>query len=172
MAIRIKHIAALCLPAASLLAGCKVSYSFTGSSIDYTVTKTVSIGNFPNQAALVYPPLSQQFTESLKDVFTQKTKLRMVADGGDMDLEGEIIGYDVAPMAIKEDAYSSRTKLTLTVRVRYANRANPDKDYEQSFSAYREFDSNLMLQDVQDTLNEELVKEIIDQIYNSTAADW
>jgi len=58
------------------------------------------------------------------------------------------------------------------VRVRYANRATPAKDYEQSFSANREFDSNLMLQDVQDTLNEELVKEIIDQIYNSTAADW
>ncbi|GAB6394878.1 MAG: LptE family protein [Bacteroidales bacterium] len=172
MGIRIDTLSALCLPAVSLLCGCKVSYGFTGTSIDYTVTQTVSIGDFPNQAALVYPPLSQQFTESLKDAFTQKTKLRMTGTGGDMDLAGEIIGYDVAPMAIKEDAYSSRTKLTLTVRVRYAHRAKPDKDYEQSFSASREFDSNLMLQDVQDALNEELVKEIVDQIYNSTAADW
>jgi len=29
-----------------------------------------------------------------------------------------------------------------------------------------------MLQDVQDALNEELVKEIVDRIFNTTAADW
>jgi hypothetical protein len=96
----------------------------------------------------------------------------MVSANGDLDLEGEIVGYDLAPMAIKEDAYSSMTKLTMTVRIRFANRVNPDKDFEQSFSAYREFDSNLMLQDVQDALNEELVKEIADQIFNATVADW
>jgi hypothetical protein len=153
-------------------AGCKISYSFSGSSIDYTVTKTITISDFPNQAPLVSPPLSQNFTEGLKDHYTRRTKLRLVPSNGDLDLEGEITGYDLAPMAIREDDYSSRTKLTMTVRVRFANRANPDKDFEQSFSAYREFDSNRMLQDIQDELNDELVKEIIDQIYNSTVADW
>jgi hypothetical protein len=140
--------------------------------VDYTVTKTISISDFPNQAPLVSPPLSQKFTEDLKDQYIRRTKLQLVSTSGDFDLEGEITGYDLAPMAIKEDDYSSRTKLTMTVRVRFANRANPDKDFEQSFSAYREFDSNRMLQDVQDELNEELVKEIIDQIFNITVADW
>jgi hypothetical protein len=152
--------------------GCKISYSFSGASVDYTVTKTISISDFPNQAPLVYPPLSQNFTESLKDQYISRTKLQMVSNNGDLDLEGEITGYDMAPMAIREDNYSSMTKLTMVVRVRFANRADPDKDFEQSFSAYREFDSNRMLQDVQDELNEELVKEIVDQIYNSTVADW
>ncbi|MDR1344417.1 MAG: LPS assembly lipoprotein LptE [Tannerellaceae bacterium] len=168
---RVKHICIICLLAMSYT-GCKISYSFSGASVDYTVTKTISISDFPNQAPLVYPPLSQNFTESLKDQYISRTKLQMVSNNGDLDLEGEITGYDMAPMAIREDNYSSMTKLTMVVRVRFANRADPDKDFEQSFSAYREFDSNRMLQDVQDELNEELVKEIVDQIYNSTVADW
>jgi hypothetical protein len=136
------------------------------------VTKTISISDFPNQAASVYPTLSQNFTEGLKDNYIRRTKLQLVSTSGDLDLEGEITGYDTAPMAVREDNYSSMTKLTLTIRVRFANRSNPDKDFEQSFSAYREFDSNRMLQDVQDELNEELIKEIVDQIFNITVADW
>lgn len=151
---------------------CSISYSFTGSSIDYETTKSITISDFPNQAPLIYPPLAQKFTEELKDLFIRRTKLQMVSANGDIDLEGEITGYDLAPMAIKEDAYSSMTKLTLTIRVRYANRANPDKDFEQSFSAYREFNSDQMLETVQDALNEDLVKEITEQIFNSTVADW
>ncbi len=151
---------------------CSISYSFSGSSIDYETTKTITISDFPNQAALVSPPLAQRFTETLKDIYIRQTRLEMVPVNGDMDIEGEITGYDLAPMAIKDDAYSSQTKLTLTIRVRYSNRANPDKDFEQTFSAYREFDANQMLETVQDELNAQLTQEIAEQIFNATAADW
>lgn len=157
---------------AVLLTSCAISYGFSGGVIDYSVTKSVTISDFPNQAPLVYPPLAQSFTEGLKDIFIRQTKLQMVPANGDLELEGEITGYNLAPMAVKEDAYSSSTKLTMTVRVRYTNRNTPEKDSEQTFSAYREFDSNLMLQDVQDALNAELVKEIAEQIFNATVADW
>jgi hypothetical protein len=168
----IRHISLFCLLALCGATGCKISYSFTGASIDYTQTKTISISDFPNQAPLVSPTLSQSFTEGLKDHYIRRTKLQLLSAGGDIELEGEITGYDVAPMAIRDDNYSAMTKLTMTVRVRFANRTDPDKDFERSFSAYREFDSNRMLQDVQSELDDELAKEIIDQIYNSTVADW
>ena len=135
-----------------IMAGCTISYKFNGASIDYTKVKTISIKDFPNQAPLVYPPLSQQFTEGVKDIYVRQTRLSLVRDNGDLQLEGEITGYDLTPMAVKEDAYSSKTKLTITVKVRYTNRTNADEDFEQSFSAYREFDSNVMLQNVQDQL--------------------
>ena len=126
-----------------IMAGCTISYKFNGASIDYTKVKTISIKDFPNQAPLVYPPLSQQFTEGVKDIYVRQTRLSLVRDNGDLQLEGEITGYDLTPMAVKEDAYSSKTKLTITVKVRYTNRTNADEDFEQSFSAYREFDSNV-----------------------------
>lgn len=155
-----------------IMAGCTISYKFNGASIDYTKVKTISIKDFPNQAPLVYPPLSQQFTEGVKDIYVRQTRLSLVRDNGDLQLEGEITGYDLTPMAVKEDAYSSKTKLTITVKVRYTNRTNADEDFELSFSAYREFDSNVMLQDVQDQLCSEIIEELADQIYNSTVANW
>ena len=115
---------------------------------------------------------STKFTEALKDIYIRQTRLQLVGSNGDLDLEGEITGYDLTPMAVKEDAYASQTKLTITVRVRYANRVNPDEDFEQSLSAYGEFDSILMPQQVEGTLCEEIIQEIVDQIYNATVANW
>lgn len=96
----------------------------------------------------------------------------MVRDNGDLDLEGEITGYDLTQLAVKENAFASQSKLTITVKVRYSNRTNPDEDFEQTFSAYREFSNTQMLQDVQDALCSEMIKEIADQIYNATVANW
>lgn len=154
---------------------CSISYKFNGASIDYTKVKTITIKDFPNQAPLVYPALSQMFTENLKDIYIRQTRLQMVTSNGDLDLEGEITGYDLAQMAVKEEgnaAYASQTKLTITVRVRYSNRTNPDEDFEQTFSAYREFDANQMLQQVQEELCTEITEELVDQIYNATVANW
>ena len=130
------------------------------------------IQDFPNQAPLVYPQLSQLFTEGLKDIYVRQTRLEMVNNNGDLELEGEITGYDLSNTAVKEDAYASLTKLTVTVRVRYSNRVNPDEDFEQSFSAYREFDANTMLEQVQEELCTEIIEELVDQIYNATVANW
>ncbi len=157
---------------AFILSACTISYKFNGASIDYTKVKTISIKDFPNQAPLVYPPLSQQFTEGLKDIYIRQTRLNMVRDNGDLDLEGEITGYDLTQLAVKENAFASQSKLTITVKVRYSNRTNPDEDFEQTFSAYREFSNTQMLQDVQDALCSEMIKEIADQIYNATVANW
>ena len=102
----------------------------------------------------------------------RQTRLEMVNNNGDLELEGEITGYDLSNTAVKEDAYASLTKLTVTVRVRYSNRVNPDEDFEQSFSAYREFDANTMLEQVQEELCTEIIEELVDQIYNATVANW
>ena len=157
---------------ALLVSACSISYKFNGASIDYTKVKTITIQDFPNQAPLVYPQLSQLFTEGLKDIYVRQTRLEMVNNNGDLELEGEITGYDLSNTAVKEDAYASLTKLTVTVRVRYSNRVNPDEDFEQSFSAYREFDANTMLEQVQEELCTEIIEELVDQIYNATVANW
>ena len=171
MAKNIKYI--LCCMLLLMCAACSIKYSFNGSSIDYTKIKTFTIKDFPNQAALVYPPLSQEFTEALKDIFTRQTRLTSVNNNGDLELEGAIVGYELTPMAVKEDAYASQTRLTITVKVTFTNRVDPDQDFtDQSFSAYREFSADKLLQDVQAELCEEIIDEIVDQIYNSTVANW
>ena len=159
----------LCLLIAT---ACSISYKFNGASIDYTKVKTIMISDFTNQASYVNPTLAPEFTEELKDIYIRQTRLEQVTSNGDLALEGEVTGYDFTPMVVKEDALASQTRLTITVRVRYMNNTNPDEDFEQSFSAYREFDSNLMVQQVESSLCAEIIEEIVDQVYNATVANW
>ena len=159
----------LCLLIAT---ACSISYKFNGASIDYTKVKTIMISDFTNQASYVNPTLAPEFTEELIDIYIRQTRLEQVTSNGDLALEGEVTGYDFTPMAVKEDALASQTRLTITVRVRYMNNTNPDEDFEQSFSAYREFDSNLMVQQVESSLCAEIIEEIVDQVYNATVANW
>jgi hypothetical protein len=160
------------LSAGWIFPSCTISYSFSGSSIDYTKVSSISIKDFPNMSPLVYAPLSQKFTEALKDKYTRQTKLQILREGGDLDLEGEITNYTLTPQAVKEDAYASQTRLTISVRVRYTNRTNAEEDFEQTFSAYQEFGNENTIDMVQDQLCELIISEIVDQIYNGTVANW
>ena len=155
-----------------LLVSCSVSYKFNGSSIDYSKTKTISIFDFPNTAELVYPPLSQQFSEALRDSYTKQTRLQILKKEGDLHLEGEIVGYQLTPLAISADSYASQTKLTLTIKVRFTNYKNPEEDFDKSYSAFQTFDSNQILTAVQDALVKQMITDIVDNIYNDTVAKW
>jgi len=151
---------------------CSISYKFNGSSIDYSKTKSISISDFPNTAELIYPPLSQEFTEALRDSYGKQTRLQLLKKGGDMHIEGEITGYQLTPMSISADTYSSETKLTMTIKVRFTNNKNPEEDFEKNYSSFQNFDSSRMLTDVQDELMKIMVAEIVDNIYNETVAKW
>lgn len=154
------------------ISSCSVSYSFRGTSINYDLTKTLQIGHFVNQAPLVYPPLEQQFNEEMKDMFTRNTRLQLVNQNGDMEIEGEIVGYELTPMAVQEDAFASETRLTMTVRMRFRNNKTDDPEIEERISANRTFSSDQVFDSVQDQLLNELIDEIIDQIFNATMSNW
>lgn len=152
---------------------CRISYGFRGTSIDYSIYKTIDIRDFQNQASLVYPPLAQTFNEHLKDVFTRNTRLQLVNNQvANMELEGEITRYDLTPMAVQDNALAAQTRLTMAVRIRFIDNINSANDREETFSAYRDFDSSEMLDAVQDELIEQLNKDIVDQIFNATMSNW
>ncbi|HOA46110.1 MAG TPA: LptE family protein [Paludibacteraceae bacterium] len=155
-----------------LAISCSVSYKFNGASIDYSKVKTVAIADFQNYATLVYPPLAEYFSEQVRDIFSKQTRLTQVRRDGDLSLEGEIVEYSLQPLSIGADALAAETRLTITVRVRFANNVNPSEDFEHSFSATRNFPSTSTLNDVQDQLMQEIIEELVDNIYNATVANW
>ena len=155
-----------------LFSGCTISYKFNGAYIDYTKTKTISISEFTNTAELIYAPLTQQFSERLRDLYTRNTRLQVLKKAGDMHIEGEVTEYYLTPMAISADTYASQTKLTITINVRFTNNKNPEDDFEKKYSAYQTFDSSKLLNDVQDELLKTIIEEIADNIYNDTVAKW
>lgn len=153
-------------------AGCRISYKFNGSALDYTVYRTVHVSEFPIRAALVYPPLQQMFENQLLDYITKNTRLQTTDGNADLQLEGEITGYNLSPQAVTENALASMTRLTITVRLKYTDTKAEGKDVDQTFSAYRDFPSTEMLTDVQDQLCEEISKELVELIFNATLGNW
>ena len=157
---------------ALLLPACSISYKFNGANINYQTTHSISIADFPNNAAMVNPTLSNNLTESIRDIYQRQTRLQVLRKGGDLELEGEIIGYEISQGAISTDSYASESKLTISVTVHYANNINPEESFDKTYSAYQTFDASRLLTDVQDELCSVIIKEIAENIYNDTVAKW
>lgn len=151
---------------------CRISFKMNGSALDYTIYKTIHVSEFPIRAALVYPPLQQMFENELLDYIEKNTRLQTTDGNADLELEGEITGYSLSPQAVGEDGYASQTRLTITVRIKYTNNKEENKDVDQTVSAYRDFDATQMLTDVQDQLCDEISKELVELIFNATLGDW
>ena len=112
------------------------------------------------------------FENELLDYIARNTCLQEVDGPSDLQIEGEITGYSLSPQAVTENALASQTRLTITVRLKYIDNKQDNKNIDQTFSAYRDFDSSLMLTDVQDDLCQQISKELVELIFNATLGDW
>ncbi|MCQ2142690.1 MAG: LPS assembly lipoprotein LptE [Bacteroidales bacterium] len=148
-----------------------VKYSFSGTSIQADV-KTVTINYFEYKALRVNPSLSNDMTEALKDKFKKLTRLEEVDMDGDIEIIGEITGYDVKATAVTANEVAAQNRLTVTVKLFYTNRKYPEDDFEKNFSAYADYDSTQSLDAVEGSICEEIIDKIIEDIFNATVANW
>ena len=159
------------LAAALLLSACGI-YSFSGTSIQNDV-ETVAIDFFEYRAEKVNPSLSSDLTEALRTRFRRMTRLEQVEQDGDLEISGEITGYDVRPASVSADEIATQNRLTVSVRVTFTNRKYPEDDFEgKSFSAYADYDSNNSLDAVESSLCSEIIDKLIEDIFNATVAQW
>ena len=168
-----KHICVV-MGMVMLMTACTVSYKFNGSSIDYTKIKTISFETFPNRSiGFVWGPMESMFNTALQDIYMQQTRLQQVKRGGDLQISGEITNYDAYNKGVGADGYSTMAELRMTVRVTFVNTKNPQENFEaQQFTSSREYDASQQLASVQDELVNQMIKDIVDQIFNATVANW
>ena len=156
------------------LNACRIRFSFTGANFD-PKEKTISVAYFPNRAPIVNPTLSQDFTEKLKDRIISQTPLNMVNESGDLQFEGEIIGYSTKPIAISggdQTEKASLNRLTVEINVKYVNQVNPAKSFESRFTAYEDYSSDKGLDVVEGELIPLIIEKIIEDIYNRSFVGW
>ena len=169
MSCSVRYIVLL---AGMVLSGCSISYKFNGANINYQTTHSISIADFPNNAAMVNPTLSPNLTEAIRDLFQRQTRLQVLSKGGDLEIEGEIMGYDISQGAISVDNYASENKLTIRVAVHFTNNIYPEESFDKTYSASQTYDASRLLTDVQDELCNIIITEISENIYNDTVAKW
>ena len=155
-----------------ILSACSVSYKFNGASINYNETKTIQIAEFPIRSCYVWGPMGPMFNNALKDEFANHTRLRQVSRNGDMKIEGEITNYSQRNKSVSSEGYSAQTELSITVNVRFTNNANHNQDFEKQFTASQSYETTKSLNSVQQELVEQIIKDLVDQIFNATVANW
>jgi len=145
-------------------------YSLSGASIDARL-KTYTVSQFSNNAPLVLPSLGQQFTEKLRDKMNSQTSLKNSQTNADVQFEGTITNYSVSPASIGTGSTTQLNRLTVSVRVKFVNRVDDKKNFEETFTQYQDF-GNLPLSQVQDELNRQIGQRLIDAIFNRAFVNW
>ena len=163
-------VVALC---AAVLTGCGVAinYSLSGASIPPDA-KTFSVAYFPNNAPMVSPILSSTLTESLVDIFSRRTRLTQVDEGGDFAFEGEIVNYVSTTASVSSSEQAVLNRLTITVKVRFTNVLDEKASWNRTFSAFADYDTNILLTEAEGTLIPEIVDQLVTDIFQASASNW
>ena len=153
-------------------------YSFTGSSLS-PETKTIQIRDFPNNSALMNPNLAQQFSTDIQNRFLQRTTLKGATEAPDILIEGEITDYSISPTTISTAVNSpggniqaAQNKLTITVKVHYENKIEPDKSFDRTYSDEAVFSSDLDINSIEASQVKVVNERIINKVFNDIVANW
>ena len=156
---------------ASIFFSCgRIRFDMRGAS--FGNAKTCQVGYFENRAEIIYSPLSTQMTDALKDKIQASTSLKLVNSNADVVFEGVITGYAVTSGQITAQNVAAKDRLTITVKVKFTNELDTDKNYEKSFSRFQEYTGGTSLSSVESGLVNEILKEIMEDIFNEAFSSW
>ncbi len=150
--------------------GCKTTVSLSGATIP-PEAKTISVGFFTNNTTLGAPSLSQRFTEKLRDVVSQQTNLALIKQNGDLQFEGYISDYNVSPIAISADQ-AGQNRMTISVNVKYTNKFEVSKNFEQTFTRFKDVASDINISVAEPELVTEIYRQLTEDIFNRAFNNW
>jgi hypothetical protein len=154
-----------------IASGCRPRMSLNGASIPEDA-KTVSVAFFTNNASLAPPSLAQKFTERLRDMVSQQTRLALMKQNGDLTFEGSIVDYNVAPVAIQATDKAGSNRLTISVNVKYFNKFDETKNFDQTFSRFADYPSDASLSSKETELITEINRQLTEDIFNKAFNNW
>jgi hypothetical protein len=164
------------LMAVSTSCGVAINYSMSGST---STAKTISITEFYNNTDLGSANIGQTFTNQLKNYFIQNSNLAVVAEDGELMLEGEVSDYrltPISPVATNDPNEINRaasTRLTITVKASYINTLDESMSFtDRSFSFYKDFPNDQNITDVEEQYTRQIFERIVNDIFNASVANW
>ena len=146
-------------------------YSFSGISIP-TDVNTVYVEYIKNKANLIEPNLSNNITEKLKTKCLNEAGLIWQEINPDVSFFGEIKEYKIDPIAIQENETAAKNRLTISLEITYINNIDNSKNFNQLFSDYIDFNSNQNFYNEELELNNSVVGNLIESIFNAAFLNW
>lgn len=112
------------------------------------------------------------FTEKLKDIFIIQTSLTLTQADGDLNFEGSITDYSIRPINVQAGNQVAQNRLTVSVRVTFSNRVEPENDFEKTFTRFADFDATQSLSSVEADLIEQITEELTQDVFNESVVNW
>lgn len=153
-----------------LLSSCGI-YSFSGTSLSPDI-KSVTVVNFTMATAGGPSNMALQFNEKMKEYYQRNTNLALLPSNGDLQLEGNISGYEVIPAAPTANDQAALNRLSITIQVKFTNNKDEEKNFDQSFTFFKDFPQNQTLSQVESRLIPQILDQLVQDIFNKTAGDW
>ena len=109
-------------------------------------------------------------TAELDDLDKMMTDIQ---NGENMQIKRiEITGYASTTASVSSDNYAQLNRLTITIRVEFTNLVEPKNSFVQTFSQFADYDSQQLLTDIQSELDQQIVDQIVTDIFMAAAANW
>ena len=151
-------------------ATCK--YSFNDTSPIPPEVKNFKVAYFENKAQFVNTQLSPKLTEKLKQKIIGTTRLKQTNnDDADYDISGYISQYYTSTISIS-GTNSNGNRLTVGFHLVFKNKQNDKKNFETDLTRTFDYNGNLSLSQAESNLNEDIVKNLADEIFNKIFSNW
>ena len=151
-------------------ATCK--YGFKDTAPIPVEVKTFRVNYLENKAQYINTILSPALTEQLKQKIRNTTRLSQTNnDDAHYDISGYVSQYYTSTVSISNNN-SSGNRLTVGFHLVFKNTLDEKKNFEADLMRTFDFDARLSLQDAERTLNESIVKNLVDEIFNKIFSNW
>lgn len=155
-----------------LLSGCATcKYSFNDVSLPPEV-KTFRVNQLENRARYVNTLLAPQLTEGLKRKIISTTRLQQTnSDDAHFDISGFVSDYSITTSGITANNATSN-RLSVTFHLIFKNTLDDKKSFEADVMNNFDFSANQTLQQAESGLNDEIVKNTVDAVFNKIFSNW
>ena len=150
---------------------CSVGYSFSGADIP-AEANTVSVKTFQNITPQAGPNYDLTISEALKDLMLAQTRLDLIDKRGDLQFEGVVTKYEIGNAAVSSEELTTLNRLTITLKVKYTNTFEREKNFEKTFSRFADYNSTQDFNSVEAELVREINDQLIQDIFDASLGAW
>ena len=168
---KIKILVLFCLLIVTFnYATCK--YSTKDTSPIPTEVKTFRVNYLENKARYVNPTITPQVTEKLKQKIIGQTRLRQTnGDDAHYDISGYLSDYSVTTSGIANQS-ASTNRLNVSFHLVFKNTLDQTKDFEADVTNNYDFNAQKTLTDEEPLVINDIVKNLVDGIFNKIFSNW
>lgn len=158
-----------------VISGLASCYTFTGASIE---GKTIQIAPVENKSLNIVPSLSPTMTEKIRTRIVSQAGLAPInSENADYELVVVVTNYNVTIAGVQgstagNNSPVAQNRLTISISVDFKNKINKKNSFKQSFSRFRDFSANQLIQNVENALIGEISTELADDIFNKAFVNW